>query len=77
MLIAYIKYSNDNPNAGVVDIQITLTKEFSRPKYKAHSIAGFKEITMKPSETHWELDQRFKCKIHKANMNLTYGKHRE
>ena len=28
----YIKYSNDNPNAGVADIQTTLNKEFSRPK---------------------------------------------
>jgi len=38
---------------------------------------GFKEITMKPSETPWELDQRLKCKIREANMNLTDGQHCE
>ena len=31
----YIKYSNDNPNAGVADIQTVLNKEFSRPKSEA------------------------------------------
>lgn len=38
---------------------------------------GFKEIMMKLGETPWELDQRLKCKIHEANMNLTDGQHRE
>ena len=38
---------------------------------------GFKEIMMKPGETPWELDQRLKCKIHEANMNLQYGQHCE
>lgn len=32
---------------------------------------------MKPCQTPWELDQSFKCKIHKANMNLTDGQHCE
>lgn len=32
---------------------------------------------MQPCETPWELDQRLKCTICEANMNLTYGKHRE
>jgi len=54
-----------------------LNKEFSGPKSKAQSIVGFKEIAMKPSETPWELDQRLKCKIHEANMNLTDGQHCE
>ena len=31
----YIKYSNDNPNAGVVDIQTVPNKNFSRPKSEA------------------------------------------
>ena len=73
----YINYSNDNPNDGVEDIQTTLNKEFSRPKSGAQSIVGFKEIVMKPGETPWELDQRLKCKINEANMNLTYGQHCE
>ena len=30
----YIKYSNDNPNARLVEIQTVLNKEFSRPKSK-------------------------------------------
>lgn len=38
---------------------------------------GFKEIAMQPSETPWELDERFKCNICEANMNLTDGQHRE
>jgi len=42
VLTWYIKYANDNPNVGVVDIQTTLNREFSRPKYEAYSIAGFK-----------------------------------
>ena len=73
----YIMYSNDNPNARVTDIQTTLNKYFSRPKSEAQSIVGFKEIAMKPGETPWELDQRLKCKIHEANMNLTDAQHRE
>ena len=32
---------------------------------------------MLPSETPWELDQRLKCTIREANMNLTNGEHRE
>jgi len=28
---------------------------------------------MRPSKTPWELDQRLKCKIFEANMNLTDG----
>lgn len=47
------------------------------PKSEAHLIVGFKDITMLPSETPWELDQRIKCMIHEANMNLTDGQHRE
>jgi len=31
----YIKYSNDNPNEGITDIQIVLNKEFSKPKSEA------------------------------------------
>jgi len=31
----YIMYSNDNPNAGLVEIQSTLNKEFSKPKSEA------------------------------------------
>jgi len=54
----------------VEDIETTLNKEFRRPKYEAQSIVGFKEITIKPSETPWELDQRLKCKIREANMNV-------
>ena len=36
---------------------------------------GFKEIMMKLGETPWELDQRLKCKIHEANMNVTGRQH--
>ena len=32
---------------------------------------------MQSGETPWELDQRLKCKIREANMNLTDGHHRE
>ena len=73
----YIKHSHDNPNMGIVDIQAALNKEFSRPKSEAQSIIGFKEITMLPGETPWELDQRLKCTIRKANMTLIDGQHHE
>ena len=73
----YIKYSNDNPNAGVADIQTALNEECSRPKYEAQSIMGFKEIMMKPREMPSDLDQRLKCMICEANMNLTDGQHHE
>jgi len=32
---------------------------------------------MLPGDTPWELDQRLKCTIREANMNLTDGQHRE
>jgi len=32
---------------------------------------------MLPGETPWELDQRLKCMIHEANMNLMDGQHHE
>jgi len=38
---------------------------------------GFKKIMMQLGETPWELDQRLKCKIPKANMNLIDGQHHE
>ena len=72
-----IKYSNDNPNTRLAEIQTALNKKFSRPKFEAQLIVGFKEIAMKLGETPWELDQSLKCKICEANMNLTDGQHRE
>ena len=38
---------------------------------------GFKEISMLQGETPWELDQRLKCTIREANMNLTDRQHHE
>ena len=73
----YIKYSNDNPNARVEGIQTSLNKEFNRPMFEAQSTVGFKEIVMQLGEEPWESDQSLKCKIHEANMNLTYRQHRE
>jgi len=73
----YIKYSNDNPNVGVVNIQTMLNKEFSRPKYEAQLIMGFERIVMKLGETPWELDHILKCKIHETNINLADGQHHE
>lgn len=73
----YMKHSNDNPNARIMDIQATVNKEFSRPMSEAESIIRFKEITMLPSETPWELDQRLKCTIHEVNMTLIDGQHCE
>ena len=32
---------------------------------------------MKPGKTPWDLDQRLKCTIRKANINLTDGQHCE
>lgn len=77
MLTWYIKHSNENPNAGIADTQVVLNKEFSRPNSEGQLIIGFKEITMLLGETPWELDQRLKCTIHKANMTLTDGQHCE
>lgn len=75
-LMWYIKHSNDNPNAGIANIQVALNREFSRPKSETQSIIRFKEIVMLPGETPLELDQRLKCMIHEANMTLTDGQHR-
>lgn len=55
-LAYYIKYSNDNPNARVENIQTTLNREFSRPKSEVQSLMGFKEIAMQPGKMPWELD---------------------
>ena len=73
----YIKHSNDNPNAGIADTQTALNKEFSRPKSEAQLIIGFKEFTMLPGETPWELDRRLKCTTCEANVTLTDGQHHE
>ena len=73
MLTWYIKYYIDNLIAALVDIYTTLNKQFSIPKSEAQSIVGFKEMMMKLGKTPWELDQRLKCKIYEANMNLTDG----
>ena len=77
VLTWYIKHSNENPNVGITGIQATLNKEFRRPKLEVQLIIGFKEITMLPGETPWELDQRLKCTIREANMTLTDGQHYE
>jgi len=71
----YIKHSNDNLNAGIIDIQAAINKEFSRPKSETQSIIRFKEIAMLSGETPWELDQRLKCTIRESNMTLTDGQH--
>lgn len=71
----YIKYCTDNLKSALADIQTALNKESSRPMSKAQSIVGFKETMMKPGETPWDVDQRLKCTICEANMNLTDGKH--
>ena len=64
-------------NDGVADIQTTLNRQFSMPKSEAQYSVGCKEIAMQPGEMPWELDQRLKCTIREANMNLTDGQHRE
>jgi len=73
----YIKISNKNLNARIADIQTMLDNEISRPKLEAQSIIRFKEITMLPGKTLWDLDQRLKCTIHEANMTLIDGQHHE
>ncbi len=73
----YIKYYSDNPLATLVETKATLNKEFSKPKSDSHSVVGFKEITMRVDDTPWELDQRLKCVIREANMQLTDDQHRE
>ena len=47
----YINHSNDNPNAGITDIQAVLNREFSRPKSETQLIIRFKEIVMLLGET--------------------------
>jgi len=75
-LMWYIKHSSNHPNAGIVEIQDTLNKEFSQPKSETQSIIEFKEIVMLPGETPWDLDQRLKSTIREANMTLTDAQHR-
>ena len=77
LLTWYIKYYIDNLVASLADTQTTLNKEFGRPKSETQSVVGFKEIAMRIGETTWELDQRLKCGIHQANMNLTDSQHRD
>jgi len=67
----YIKHFNDHTNVGIIDIEAALNREFSELKSETQSIIGFKEITMLPSETPWDLDLRLKSMIHEANMTLT------
>jgi len=73
----YIKYCSNNPLGTLTETKTTLNKEFTKPKSDLHSIVGFKEITMRVDETPWELDQRLKCVIREANMQITDGQHCE
>jgi len=52
----YINYCTDNLTFTLTDIQTTLNKEFSIPKFEVQSIVGFKEIMMKPTKTPWDFD---------------------
>jgi len=70
VLTWYIRHSNDHLNVGIVEIQITLNREFSRSKLETQSIIIFKEIAMLPGKTPWDLDQRLKSTIREANMTL-------
>ena len=58
-----------------MNIQVVLNMEFSRAKSETQLIIRFKEITMIPGETPWELDQRLKGMVQEANMTLTNGQH--
>lgn len=71
----YIKYPSINPTVGIVDIHIELKKEFRQPKSEAQLVIVFKEITIMPSETPWDLDQRLKRTIFEANMTLMDAQH--
>lgn len=70
VLTWYVKYCTDNSLVSLADTQAALNKEFGKPKSDSLSIIGFKEMTMRPSETPWDLDQRLKCVIYEANMHL-------
>lgn len=50
----YIKYNIDNPTSTLADIQPALNIEFTRPKFQAQTIVGFKEIMVNPGETPWD-----------------------
>ena len=52
----YIKYSSDHLNPRIAVIQDALNKDFSQPKSETQLVIGFKEITILPSETPWDLD---------------------
>lgn len=54
----------------ITDTHTALNKEFNKPNSDSKSVIGFKEITMRASETPWELDQRLKCMTREANMHL-------
>jgi len=73
----HTKYCSDNPLEMLAETKVALNKEFSKPKSDFQSVVEFKEITMRVDETPWELDQRLKCVIREANMQLTDGQHRE
>lgn len=72
----YIKHSNNHPNAGIIEIQNALNKEFSWLKSETQSIIKFKEIVMLLGKTPWDLDQRLKSMICEANMTLTDAQRR-
>lgn len=71
VLTWYINYCTNNPLASLVDTQTALNKEFGKPNFESQLVVGFKEIMTRPSEMPWELDQRLKCQIHEANMNIS------
>lgn len=56
-------------------IQDALNKEFGQPKSETQSVIRFKEISLLLGETPWDLDQRLKRTICKANITLTDAQH--
>lgn len=57
----------------LVETKDALNKEFSKPNSDSQSMVGFMEITMRVGKMPWELDQRLKCVICEANMQLIDG----
>lgn len=75
VLTWHMNYWGINPTARIADIHTELRKEFNQPKSESQSVVGFKDITMNPGETPWDLDQMLKITICEANMTLTDPQH--
>jgi len=59
------------------DTKYVLNNEFKKPKSQAQSVTKVKEIKKRVNESAWYFDQRLKCLLQQANLQISDEKHKD